>query len=251
MPVFDAHLHIIDPRYPLVENQGYLPKDFLVEDYLQRASTLTIQSGVVVSGSFQVFDQTYLVNALKQLNINANNFVGVTQLPANVSDDEIVTLDRQGVRALRFNLKRGGSESVAELESMANRVFELVGWHVELYIGFDALSELSNVIGKLPSVSIDHLGLEARSLPILKDLVSVGVNVKATGFGRLDFDFLPTIRAIYAINPDALMFGTDLPSTRAPKPFDAAHLRLLEESFDESVFKKITWQNGRSFYRLN
>jgi len=251
MPVFDSHLHIIDPRFPLVENQGYLPDNFLVADYLKQVSGLSIQSGVVVSGSFQVFDQTYLVESLRQLNLNGDNFVGVTQLPVSVSDEEILSLDNQGVRALRFNLRRGGSESVVELESMAKRVYELVNWHVELYIGFDALSELADVIGKLPSASIDHLGLEKRSLPFLKDLVSAGVKVKATGFGRLDFDFLPTITVLHAINPDALMFGTDLPSTRAPKPFEITHLSLLKESLDESTYKKITWQNGRSFYRLD
>ena len=28
MAIFDAHLHIIDPRFPLVANQGYLPAPF-------------------------------------------------------------------------------------------------------------------------------------------------------------------------------------------------------------------------------
>jgi predicted TIM-barrel fold metal-dependent hydrolase len=32
--VFDAHLHIIDPRFPLVPNKGYLPPAFTVADYL-------------------------------------------------------------------------------------------------------------------------------------------------------------------------------------------------------------------------
>jgi predicted TIM-barrel fold metal-dependent hydrolase len=26
--IFDAHLHIIDPRFPLIPNQGYLPDHF-------------------------------------------------------------------------------------------------------------------------------------------------------------------------------------------------------------------------------
>ena len=30
-PVFDAHLHIVDPRFPLVENNGYLPDPFTVD----------------------------------------------------------------------------------------------------------------------------------------------------------------------------------------------------------------------------
>lgn len=35
--IFDAHLHVIDPRFPLVPNGGYLPEPFTAEDYLERA----------------------------------------------------------------------------------------------------------------------------------------------------------------------------------------------------------------------
>jgi len=34
--VFDTHLHIVDPRFPLVPNQGYLPDPFTVADYRAR-----------------------------------------------------------------------------------------------------------------------------------------------------------------------------------------------------------------------
>ena len=39
-------------------------------------------------------------------------FVGVTQLPADCSDEQILELDRSGVRAVRFNLRRGGLAGV-------------------------------------------------------------------------------------------------------------------------------------------
>ena len=34
--IFDTHLHIVDPRFPLVPNQGYLPPPFTVDDYRAR-----------------------------------------------------------------------------------------------------------------------------------------------------------------------------------------------------------------------
>ncbi|WP_405876638.1 hypothetical protein OG762_46275 [Streptomyces sp. NBC_01136] len=37
-PVFDAHLHIIDPRFPLIENDGCLPPTFTVEQYRERTN---------------------------------------------------------------------------------------------------------------------------------------------------------------------------------------------------------------------
>lgn len=62
--LFDAHLHIIDYQFPLIANQGYLPDEFVATDYLMRAKHLQIIGGAVISGSFQAFDQAYLVNAL-------------------------------------------------------------------------------------------------------------------------------------------------------------------------------------------
>ncbi|NOZ83768.1 MAG: 2-pyrone-4,6-dicarboxylate hydrolase, partial [Epsilonproteobacteria bacterium] len=65
--VFDSHFHIIDKNFPLVPNQGYLPDNFSVEDYKKRTENYNIVGGAVVSGSFQAFDQTYLLAALKKL----------------------------------------------------------------------------------------------------------------------------------------------------------------------------------------
>ena len=110
--LFDSHLHIIDPRFPLVANQGYVPEAFTAEDYLERVSSLGVRGGAVVSGSFQGFDQGYLVDALERL---GGNYAGVTQLPSNVSEEEVLRLHAAGVRAVRFNLYRGGSESLKTL----------------------------------------------------------------------------------------------------------------------------------------
>ena len=38
--VFDAHLRIIDPAHPLLENNGYLPDAFTVADYRHRIARL-------------------------------------------------------------------------------------------------------------------------------------------------------------------------------------------------------------------
>src|SRR5579864_5054221 len=128
---FDSHMHIIDPRFPLIPNQGYVPAPFTVADYRARTAAFDVAGGAVVSGSFQGFDQTYLVEALRRL---GPTFVGVTQLPATVSDEEVLALDAAGVRAVRFNARRGGSESLEHLEDLGRRVHDLAGWHVELYV---------------------------------------------------------------------------------------------------------------------
>jgi predicted TIM-barrel fold metal-dependent hydrolase len=105
-PVFDAHLHIVDPAHPLVENGGYLLDPFTVADYRERIAGLGIAGGAVVSGSFQAFEQGYLVDALAAL---GPGFVGVTQIPSDTSDARILSLHDAGVRAVRFNVARSGS----------------------------------------------------------------------------------------------------------------------------------------------
>jgi len=65
--IFDSHFHIIDKRFPLVPNEGYLPDEFSCEDYLGRTKSFHLAGGAIVSGSFQAFDQTYLMDALQKL----------------------------------------------------------------------------------------------------------------------------------------------------------------------------------------
>lgn len=243
--LFDSHLHIIDNRFPLVPNNGYLPDAFTCEDYLTRMQGYALAGGAIVSGSFQAFDQTYLVDALKTL---GSSFVGVTQLPATVSDEELLALNSVGVRAVRFNLKRGGSEEITYLDSMARRVYELVGWHVELYIDSRELLVLYETLAALPAVCIDHLGLSKEGFGTVLKLVERGVHVKATGFGRVDFDVSTALKEICAVNPQSLMFGTDLPSTRAPRPYEDSDFNLVIEALGPENARKVMSENALQFY---
>lgn len=247
LPLFDAHFHIIDQRYPLIENNGYLPEPFTCADYRARMQRYHLAGGAVVSGSFQGFDQTYLVDALREL---GRGFVGVTQLPADTSDAELVRLHKGGVRAVRFNLKRGGSESIEHLERMAHRVHDIVGWHVELYVDSRELEPLHDTLIALPKVSIDHLGLSRDGFATILKLAEAGVRIKATGFGRIDFELTAAIRTLHAANPHALMFGTDLPSTRAPRAYeDQDYVRVIEALGEEGA-RRVFFENALDFYRV-
>lgn len=246
MLLFDSHFHIIDRRFPLVPNRGYLPEDFTCREYRRRTRHLGIAGGAVVSGSFQAFDQGYLRAALDEL---GPAFVGVTQLPASATDEEIRSLDRAGVRALRFNLRRGGSEGVEHLGSLARRVHELAGWHVELYVDSRDLPDLFGTLAALPAVAIDHLGLSAAGFPELLRLAERGVRVKATGFGRVDFDPAAAIRDLASANPEALMFGTDLPSTRAPRPFRDDDVALIGDTLSPELAERALYRNAVELYR--
>jgi predicted TIM-barrel fold metal-dependent hydrolase len=170
-------------------------------------------------------------------------------VPQSVSDQELQELNGAGVRAIRFNVKRGGSEEIAHLESMARRVHELVGWHTELYVDSAELADLFETLVSLPAVSIDHLGLSKSGFPALLKLAEKGVRVKATGFGRVDFDVRSALSDLYAANPRVLMFGTDLPSTRAPRPYQDEDYTLVLETLGEEKAANVFYRNAIELYR--
>jgi predicted TIM-barrel fold metal-dependent hydrolase len=251
--VFDAHLHVIDPRFPLVANQGFVPNPFTADDYRAATGAMNLVGGAVVAGSFQlgsdpsVLTQSatvavqrgqtpfgrweWLVDALERL---GSGFVGVVELPDGVTDEAVLALDAAGVRAVRFNLRRGGPLDV----ELALRVHDLAGWHAEVYARGRDLTRLEDRLRELPRLSVDHLGHDAEALPVLQRL---GCMVKATGFGRVDLDVEATLRML---DPDRLLFGTDLPGTRARRPFEPADLELVA-----AVAPQALADNARAWYR--
>lgn len=244
--VFDTHFHIIDPRFPVMENQGFLPPVFTVDDYRARTEGLGIQAGTVIAGSFQGVQTQYMYDALEKL---GPAFVGVIQLPATVSDEEILRLNAAGVRAVRFNLYRGGSAGIEDLDRLARRVHEVAGWHAELYADAAAIEPMFGIIANLPQISVDHLGMTAAGVPVLRRLVERGAKVKATGFGRTEVDVPAALRDLARANPDCLMFGTDLPSQRARRPFEPADMDVIGDSLGEALARKVFWDNAARLYR--
>lgn len=225
-----------------------MPDNFSSDDYLDRTSGYDLRGGAIVSGSFQAFDQSYLIDALDHL---GPEFVGVTQLPSSVTDEELQRLNQKDIRALRFNLKRGGSETIDNLDSMARRVHEVVGWHTELYIDSREIEPIFDILKSLPAVSIDHLGLSQEGLDTLIKLVENDVKVKATGFGRVDFDVTQALISLYDANPESLMFGTDLPSTRANRPYSDDDISMVIDALGEEASNRVFYQNAIDFYKPN
>jgi predicted TIM-barrel fold metal-dependent hydrolase len=253
-PFFDAHLHVIDPAFPLVGNQGHLPEPFRVGDYRIAAGRLldgagfAPAGGAVVSGSFQGNDQGYLEAALGAL---GPGFVGVTQVPPDTGDGELLRLHALGVRALRANLVRDQVDDLDALVGLALRARVVAGWHLELYVRSEELPELLPLLPDPDGLVVDHLGLTATGLPALLELVEEGARVKATGFSRGDLDVAGALRQLYDRNPGALLAGTDLPCTRSPRPVDVADLLLLREVFDRDELAQVVLHNARSLYRID
>src|SRR5699024_12115180 len=100
----------------------------------------------------------------------------------------------------------------------------------------------------ISAASIDHLGMHEDGLHNLLRLVEKGIKVKATGFGRVELDPAATIKAIVDVDPTALMVGTDLPSTRAKRPFANADFALIAEALTPEQAAAVFWENAAAFY---
>ena len=102
--IFDAHFHVIDPRFPLVPNQGYLPRA-VHGRRLPRAVSRPRAAARSCPAPSRPTTRRYLVDALQRL---GPAFVGVAQVPP---DDHrrrgAARCDAAGVRAFRANFHRG------------------------------------------------------------------------------------------------------------------------------------------------
>ena len=66
----------------------------------------------------------------------------------------------------------------------------------------------------------------------------------------MKLDVPRTLEAIARQSPDALVFGTDIPSTRAERPFNAADIDLVETVLGPDVARKAFWDNPMALNRV-
>jgi len=243
-PLFDAHLHIADPRFAPVPNAGYVPPPFAPDAYRAAVAGLGVVGGAVVAGSFQSTDPAWLRDALDAL---GPAFVGVTRAGETepVTDATIAALDRAGVRAVRLTLHRGAG--LRDAARLARQVWDAAGWHVEVYADGAALAAAEPVLATMPRVVVDHLGLTPDALPVLRRLLAVGGAVKATGFGRLAFDPAPVVADL--ATHGTVVVGTDLPSTRAPRPFQPADLAAIADALGPERARRAFLDDAVALYR--
>lgn len=247
-PIFDAHFHLFDPAFPIDANRGFTPPTFTQTDYENIAVPLGICSGVLVGSSFQGSRQEWLCGALSTL---GPQWAGITQLPMDVPDEEILRLAQQRIRGIRFNIYRGDEIRIDQLVSLTRRAFDLAGWHPEIYVDASKMRQHVAELAKLPNLVVDHLGMTEAGMPVLLDLVDAGAKVKASGFGRVEMNVPRALEQIAQRNPNALMFGSDMPSTRAKRPFQPSDIELIKSVLGHDLARKALWDNGRSLYQIS
>ena len=254
---WDTHIHIIDPRFPLVAEPVYQPPIATAANYQSVQRRLGLGRVLVVQSSTHGTDHSCLLDALAQLGPGAR---GVAMVEASVANAELRRLSAGGVRAARFLMTPGGVVSWDEAARLAARVVA-EGWVVNLQIRGDTLSERSDTIARLPGpVVIDHMGNfgpiapEAPTFKRLLRLLDTGriwVKLSAPYAGGRMGPFpygsaSPLARALVRHAPDRLMWGSDWPHTfltqvhqqPAPNPISLFDM-LLDWVHDPTVRQSI------------
>lgn len=291
MRVFDGHFHIIDAMFRLCPNQGYLPPLYTCDDHISfhrsmlHEHDLDFVGGAVVAGSFQGEggDCSYMTAALDRL---GGQYVGVVQLDPTspITDAELWHLHVKGVRAVRFNFHRamtphpssaseGGANTpsppLATIQAFLRRINDLLGWHAEFYLRSSSLhsasSDLFRMLAAAPRVVVDHLGMDVdegadgkgASFALLLELLRTGnsVYVKASGFGRTSTScpviLASRVQALYSVKPTGVIFGSDVPGTRARVPFQPGDVALIEQALGGEGARRVLNLNGRDLYHLD
>ena len=59
------------------------------------------------------------------------------------------------------------------------------------------------------------------------------------------------LKDLYSANPKSLMFGTDLPSTRAPQPYNDKDFIEVVDALGDKAAQDVFSRNALDFYRIS
>ena len=224
----DCHTHVFGPfdRYPLTRERSYTPPPAPVSDLIARLDRAGLARAVIVQPSAYGTDNRCTLDAVAA---HRDRLRAVVVIDGSESDADLAQMHAMGARGVRLNLISAGGPrgaTVAELlERVASRIRPL-GWHIQIYTDLDVIADNAVTLQALNvDIVLDHmakieaaLGAAHPRFADLARLIDTGrFWVKLSGVyrvspelhGNADADKLA--RALIALNPERMVFGTDWP----------------------------------------
>src|SRR4051794_28871889 len=256
----DTHAHICGPAeaFPYAARRIYTPPDSTLSDYLDLLAALHIDRGVLIQPSVYGTDNRALLDALARHNTGLR---GVAVVDSEISEAEVRSLDRVGVRGIRLNVvDHDGERNVVSIE-MVRRLAKMIapfGWHIEFLINLDDAPNFADVLDGLPvHLVVGHLGyphlgvdrwLSDASFDRFLHLLSAGrCWVKLTGPYRISAapdlpysDVGPLAQRLAQVNPERLLWGSDWPHVMMKKsmPNDGDLADLIEDWLPDATLRQ-------------
>ncbi len=223
----DAHNHIVGPlsKYPMAPNRTYTPPEASVAQLRALRTQLGVARNVIVQPSFYGFDNSCLIDALRELGASAR---GIAVVPVDVTDAELRRLASRGVTGVRLNLGTFGIRDPTAAADAAHafdtRLVPL-GWHIQINTDLSVIDGLAPMIADLKvPVVFDHvgnadaaLGVDQKGFGALVALVKarntyVKLSLPYNLSKRADWaDVVPLAKALIAAGPDRMLWGTNWP----------------------------------------
>ncbi|MEE9375582.1 MAG: amidohydrolase family protein [Rhizobiaceae bacterium] len=223
----DAHCHVFGPehKFPYAKERKYTPCDAPKEKLFALRDFLGFSRNVIVQASCHGRNNDALLDALRSAGELAR---GVAVISPQISDEELLILDRAGVRAVRFNFVKRLVDSTPKevFLKIAERIAKL-GWHIVVYFEAPDLAELIPFLKQLPTiVVVDHMGRPDVSkgvdhqdfqqfLRFMDENENIWTKVscpeRLTVSGEPYEDVIDFGKLLVARFPDRVLWGTDWP----------------------------------------
>jgi 2-pyrone-4,6-dicarboxylate lactonase len=229
----DAHCHVFGPasKFPYSPDRSYTPPDAPVEDLRRLHRQLGISRAVIVHASCHGTDMAVTLDAIRS---SRGTYRGVACVEEAVADTELKRLHDGGIRGIRFNFVKhlGGVPDLDVFQRLVARIKPL-GWHVVLHFDAEDILTQHDLLRRIdvPFI-IDHMGrvkaadgLEQRPFQSLLELFRSNPLcwVKVCGSERVSVgkrpfhDAVPFARALIAVDPRRILWGTDWPHPNITK----------------------------------
>ena len=223
----DAHCHVFGPGdvFAYSAKRKYTPGDAPKAALFALRDRLGFERNVIVQASCHGTANAAMIDALLAAGDLAR---GVAVVDAEVTADELATMDAAGVRGVRFNFLKRLVDATPRDDyfKIAAKIAPL-GWHIVIYFEAPELPGLAPFITALPgTLVIDHMGRPDVDLgldhPQWRGFLALldddeRIWVKVSGAERLSKigppydDVVPFGRALVERYPDRVLWGTDWP----------------------------------------
>jgi predicted TIM-barrel fold metal-dependent hydrolase len=201
----------------LAEPRSYTPQIETLAGWKAMADSFGVARGVLVQPSVYGTDNSVLLAALAEA---PERLRGIVVIPDTTSTDEIVQLDRLGVRGVRINLRNKAGIGLDALADLAPRIRKF-NWHIQFQVGPDAIStiaelcqryEINGVIDHLAFMPLDADGQAVTDMRHALDSGRVWTKISAP-YRLAGNDYAGVVSTLARSHGDRLLWGSDWPHT--------------------------------------
>ncbi len=257
-------MHVFDARFPLAPNARRKEADASVEDYREVQQRLGLERVVVVQPTAYGKDNRCTLEAISAFGDGAR---GVAVIDDSVTDAQLESLTRAGIRGVRFRMLDMPELPWELLPAMAKRLAR-IGWHIQFQMDGRFLHEREALLKSLPCwLVIEHIGKFLEPVPpshpgfqaLTRLIDSGGVWVKLSGAYMMSKSGPPLYedigvlaKALIRHAPERLVWASNWPHplpSRTAAPDDAQVLDvLLDWAPNEGTRNRILSTNPAELY---